>query len=102
MNYEDVQTEILQRVRRIETRQMVIAKGMGLDPKGTVRVTLSSTGLNVTGLDVSLGDLLDFCRKSGIKEPIRLWYRKMHIGDLAPGRLSEPEGTTKESEATVP
>ena len=61
--------EILQRVSRIETRLTRLCLRMGLDPTSKVRVAVLSTRpaqLAVSGLDVSLGNLLDGYRRSGI------------------------------------
>ena len=74
--------EVLQRVRRIETRQMVMARALGLDPKTRRRVTLRDDCLDVTGFDISMGDIVDFCRKSGITGERALLLHGQHIGYL--------------------
>lgn len=57
--------EIADRVRRIETRQIKIAEAQGLDPTGKDRVRQKGKVLIISGLDVSVGNLLDFLKKSG-------------------------------------
>ena len=68
--YIDEQHELLQRTRRIETRLMKLCGHLGFDPsRDKERVVVKRVDplvLDLTGLDVSLGDLLDACRKCAI------------------------------------
>jgi hypothetical protein len=76
--YKDPLDEILRRVRRIETRQMKLAEAQGVNPNDVRdKVMLGGTPgtLDITGLDVSLGDMLDFCRKSGITERVWVYHQ---------------------------
>ena len=87
--YENDHEEILKRVRRIETRQMKMAEHLGLDPtKGRDRITQVANApivLDVSGLDVSIGDLVDFCRKSGITRTVLLECRGRLLGEFIVG-----------------
>jgi hypothetical protein len=74
--------EILDRVRRIETRQMVIGRALGLDPKERRRIIMSNGQLDITGFDVSLGDIVDFCRKNGITGQRELLLCNALIGKI--------------------
>jgi hypothetical protein len=74
--------EILERVRRIETRQMVIGRALGLDPKERRRITMLHGQLDMTGFDVSLGDIIDFCRKNGITGPRVLLLHGKNVGNI--------------------
>jgi hypothetical protein len=80
MSKESETHEILQRVRRIETRQMVIGRALGLDPKERRRIVVKNDDLDMTGFDISLGDIIDFCRKSGITGERALLLHGQHIG----------------------
>ncbi len=80
--------ETLQRVRRIETRLMRLCSSLGVDPTSDkVRVTFvgnqPSTTVEVSGLDVSYGDLLAFCRRSGISgQAVVVMFRGRLIGSV--------------------
>jgi len=71
MNHEN---ELLNRVRRIETRLMRLAEMMGLDPSNKVRATYrkEDNTIEIGGLDVSVANLLDMLRREGISHPVRL------------------------------
>jgi hypothetical protein len=79
--------EILDRARRIETRLMRLCAAMGVDPTRdkarvtTLRLTPDQV-LDVTGLDVSFGDILAFCRKSGIRGLCAVQCRGEIIGTV--------------------
>jgi hypothetical protein len=65
----DALQEISQRVNRIETRLTSLCLHMGLDPTKKTRVevlSLDPPRLAVSGLDISLANLLDGYRRSGI------------------------------------
>ena len=66
--------ELLNRVRRIETRLMRLAEMMGLDPSNKVRATYrkEDNTIEIGGLDVSVANLLDMLRREGISHPVRL------------------------------
>jgi len=79
--------ETLQRVRRIETRLMRLCGALSVDPTNDkVRVTIVSPApnsvLEVAGYDVSYGDLLAFCRKSGINGLSTVCCRGKVIGTV--------------------
>jgi len=79
--------ELLDRARRIETRLMRLCTAMGVDAtQGKVRVVvvqmLPSVVLDVTGLDVSYGDLLAFCRRSGIKGLCAVHFQGRSLGTV--------------------
>src|SRR5574337_292792 len=82
--YRDPLDEIVKRARRMETRLMRIATGLGLDPaRDKDRVAITSVApfvLELTGMDVSIGDLVDRCRKSGISQPALIRYKGRVLG----------------------
>jgi hypothetical protein len=60
------------RLRRVETRLTKLAIAQDIDvTDGKERVVMALSGeVAVTGLDVSLGDLVDFLKKSGIRSSV--------------------------------
>lgn len=82
--------EIASRVRRIETRQMKVALAQGFDPtldKARAVMVPSKNGggfptVEITGLDVSLGDLADACKTSGISGSVRIVHNGVYVGSF--------------------
>ena len=66
--------ELLQRVKRIETRLMRMAEMMGLDPSNKVRAVYNraTNTIEIGGMDVSIANLLDIARKEGISGAVNL------------------------------
>lgn len=92
--YENTDDEVLQRTRRIETRLMKLCAFLGFDPgRDRDRVIVESESpvvLDISGLDVSLGDLFDACRKSGISGPVTVKHKGVLVAAI----------TVKEDNAT--
>ena len=88
MSMEDDIGEVLQRVRRIETRQMKLAQAQGIDPSNRRdKLTIVSYArfpvvAELSGMDVSIGDVLDTCRKSGITTVLSLKYQGRYVGQI--------------------
>ena len=87
---QGIVVEILDRARRIETRLVRLCTALNVDPtKDKVRVAAvqceTGKGISISGLDVSYGDLLDFCRKSGIKGAVEVWHKGTLLGTMQVG-----------------
>ena len=87
--YDSEEHEVLQRTRRIETRLMKLCVHMGFDPtRDRDRVVvkrLHPLTLDLAGMDVSLGDLLDACRKSGITQAVLVEHRGVLLATITLG-----------------
>ena len=75
---------VAQRVKRLETRFMRLCDALHVDPtEGKVRVVeLAPNMVEVSALDVSMGDVLAFCRKSGINRIATIMYRGKVLGSV--------------------
>lgn len=76
-------SETVQRLRRIETRLTKLAKALGVDvtqEKSSIMTTTNPSILEVGGLDVSFGDLLAFCRRSGINGIVTVMFQGRQLG----------------------
>ena len=78
---------IMQRVTRVETRLMKLAEHFGVDlSDGKVRNRVVATEpmnvVEVAGLDVSYGDTLAFCRRSGISGVVTIVCGPVMLGSL--------------------
>lgn len=84
MSYDDSTQEVLQRVRRIETRLTRLARALGVsvmdDDSRIIVIKEHPPLLEVNGLDVSFGDVLAFCKKSGINGIVTLNYKGQLLG----------------------
>ena len=84
--------EILIRTRRMETRLTGLAIALNVDVtagKQRVQPLCTSPGMvDVSGLDVSFGDVLAFCRRSGINGLVTVM-----CGDQLIGSVKTPEAT---------
>jgi len=78
--YRDAQDEVLQGVRRIEARLMKLAEAIGIDPTGRrdrmIQVTLDPRTFQITGLGLSVSDLVDFFQSVGVIDTVLLQYGK--------------------------
>jgi len=87
--YNNEQHELLQRTRRIETRLMKLCAHMGFDPSRdrdrVIIKRLTPLTLDVAGLDVSLGDLLDACKKGGITHNILVEHKGVLLAGITLG-----------------
>jgi len=87
--------ETSQRTIRIETRLMRLCSALNVDPTdGKVRIIVLSPMprpmVEVAGYDVSYGDLLAFCRKSGINGIVTVMCRSKVLGSvMAPAEQEE-------------
>jgi hypothetical protein len=84
---DPVVKELLQRSARIETRLTRLCLHMGLDPTDKDRVLVLSTDpptVSVSGFDISLGNLLDGCRKSGINTGVVVMCNGVTLGMFYP------------------
>jgi hypothetical protein len=96
--YQNEQHEVLQRMRRIETRLTRLCVHVGLDPtRDRDRVAVKQTDpltLDLTGMDVSIGDLLDACRKHAITHTL-IEYRGVLIATLSLGEPNAVEAVVE-------
>jgi hypothetical protein len=93
MAEEGVHGEVLQRVRRIETRLMRLCIYLGLDPTDRERCKIvEGNTIEVEGYDVSIGDCLRYASKSGLRGTFIVKCRDVHLGTLVaePPKVSSP------------
>jgi hypothetical protein len=88
MDEFEMVTEILARVRRTETRLTKLGIQLGVDlTDQKVRIALTNESppfVEVSGLDVSLQDILAFCGKRGIMGVVTVTYRNRLLGNVLP------------------
>jgi hypothetical protein len=93
--YSSEAHEVLQRARRIETRLMKLCNFLGLDPaRDRDRVIvkkLTPLTLDLSGLDVSIGDLLDTCRRESITHTVMVEHKGVLLATII---LGERDGNT--------
>jgi len=91
--YKDDDHEVVQRMRRIETRLMKLCVFMGLDPTRerdrVIVKRVSPLTLDLSGLDVSMGDLLDACRKTGITHQVLIEHKGVLLATITLGEQHE-------------
>ena len=84
--YRNSADEVTKRVRRIETRLTKLCGALGIDSgrdrERVVVVSKAPLVLEVAGFDVSVGDLLDACRKSGISGVATLRCKGRTLGTI--------------------
>jgi hypothetical protein len=103
--YSDDKHEMLQRTRRIETRLMKLCNFLGLDPSRdrdrVIVKRLTPLTLDIAGLDVSLGDLLDACRKAGITHTAAVECRGVLLATIILGDVDAARNTAADGTQTV-
>jgi len=81
--------EVVQRARRIETRLMKLCVFLGVDPtRERDRVIVKKVDpltLDLSGLDVSMGDLLDDCRKYDITHSVLIECKGVLLASILLG-----------------
>jgi hypothetical protein len=79
MNDDNKLDELVERTRRIETRLMRVALHLGCDPTEKKRIMQvedgTRTAIEIAGLDVSIGDILAYCKKTDIRSTVELRQR---------------------------
>jgi hypothetical protein len=85
----DVTKDMLARVKRIETRMMRLCTHLGVDPtenRERMRYDAAATAILMDGYGTTVGDIVDFCRKSGIiNTAVGLRVRDTYIGVISIG-----------------
>jgi hypothetical protein len=82
----EVLQEVQARSRRTETRLMRLCGHFGVDPANKDRCrTVASDTIEVSAMDVSLGDCLTYCQQKGLIGTIRVMHGDVMIGTLDTG-----------------
>lgn len=87
MAYTDreVLNEVRQRVVRLETRLVVLAKGMGVDlsDQDYVEVNADDFTVDLLALDVSMSSVLNKCRRLNLHgKTVRVFYKNEPLAEL--------------------
>lgn len=85
-DYIDKETETLQRVRRVETRLTKLGKLLGHDlTKDKERMARHGddwASIEIGGLDVSISDILTFCRNTGMLHVVTITHKGQTVGHI--------------------
>jgi hypothetical protein len=101
----DALQEISQRVNRIETRLTSLCLHMGLDPTKKTRVevlSLDPPRLAVSGLDISLANLLDGYRRSGITVAVEVVLNGAVIMKFCSYPIGDPHVRLQNTQSSMP
>jgi hypothetical protein len=87
MAYDHEDDEVLQRLRRLETRFMRLCAHFAVDVTDNkvrvVKLSLTPPAIAILGYDVSFGDALAYCRRSGINGAVTVFTPdKKLVGSL--------------------
>lgn len=89
--------ELIQRTTRIETRVTRGFKALGIDvmddSKKVALVASDPPILEMSGLDVSFGDVLAFCRKSGISGIVTVVFKGHLYGSVSVAKETDDATT---------